>query len=285
MVIKKKAEPPRREPILVVGGTSKTGELIVIKLLQLKQPVRLLVEDVHEAKRMFESLRIGGYLELRRGNMFDPKTVKEVVKNVKALIFAEAARKSSHHDSSSPRNVDYIAVQLFAKYAHDAGVQKFVLLSQTGDTRNPFQFNLFANASVSKLHWILKGENEVRKIYRDRNYTIIRPLRIKDDCSCAYPHDEGTPCSTSSTTTTSSSSSSSTSKTPTNTNSTNAAADSVASSNNNNPTARTSISPRNVVHPINISKEVTYEFSQGDRLVTGHITREQIAGNDLMRVD
>ena len=154
-------------PILVAGATGGVGRLVVSKLLQRGQPVRIVVRDAKKARALF-----GDGLEIFSGDVRQPATLAPAMDGVSVVICAIGSR--SPLGSNTPQRVDFEGVRNLAQAAAAAQVGRFILVSSISATKPNHPFNAFGKI----LTWKFEGEQALRRC--GVPYTIVRPGGLTD---------------------------------------------------------------------------------------------------------
>lgn len=149
--------------VLVVGGTGRTGRLVVQELRARGIPARLFVRDEAKARLI---LGDGEYVQ---GDALTAD-LAPIMQGVRAVI---SALGSSEPDGL--RNVDLPATTRLAKAAREAGVSQFVLCSTIGAVPTPNVPEYLLKAFAPK------GEAEAAVRASGLSFSIIRPGRLVDE--------------------------------------------------------------------------------------------------------
>jgi uncharacterized protein YbjT (DUF2867 family) len=150
------------QPILVAGGTGRTGRIIVQKLLALGQQPRVLVRDPAAARNL-----LGDKPLLFQGDVRDPATLAPAVEGCPTLISAIGSR--SPVGPNCPKRVDYAGVAHLVDAALAADIKRFILISSIAVTQPDHPMNRFGKV----LHWKREGERHLET--SGLAYTILRP--------------------------------------------------------------------------------------------------------------
>lgn len=149
--------------VLVAGATGLTGQQVVNHLRQEGYRVVALARDSAKARE-----QLGSDVEVRQGDVKEPRTLTAAMSGVDAVISSIGARGREGPDR--PEKVDYEGVRNLVDAAAAAKVQQFVLVSSRGVTQEDNPLNrMFGNVLI----WKLKGENYLRG--SGVAYTIVRP--------------------------------------------------------------------------------------------------------------
>ncbi|EAT59546.1 SDR family oxidoreductase [Chlorobium ferrooxidans] len=157
--------------VLVAGGTGRTGQWVVKRLLHYGVPVRVFCRDRDKAVSLF-----GDRVECVSGVIQSATDIAVAVKGCSAVI--SALGSGSYSGESSPAEVDRDGVMRLVDEAANAGVKHFALVSSMAVTKWYHPLNLFAGVLLKK--W--EAEEHVRKVFSgsDRSFTIVRPGGLKD---------------------------------------------------------------------------------------------------------
>ena len=155
------------EKILVVGGTGRTGQIIVRKLLEAGFHPHLLIRDIPKAEALF-----GAAVTLHQADVRDVETLIQPLQGVDVLI--SAVGTCAPVGENCPKRVDYEGVANLVRAAQETGVRRFILISSIAVTHPEHPLNRYGKI----LDWKLKGENTLRESGLD--YTIIRPGGLTD---------------------------------------------------------------------------------------------------------
>lgn len=146
--------------ILVTGATGFVGRHLVQALVAGGYPVRCLVRDPGSARA---GLPQG--VELVKGNINDPKTLREACAEVEGIVHLVAIIREQ--DGSTFEKVNVEGTINLVVEAGQAGVRRFIHLSAMGVRNSPeYRYN------YSK--WL--GEESVKQ--SDLEWTILRPSLI-----------------------------------------------------------------------------------------------------------
>jgi uncharacterized protein YbjT (DUF2867 family) len=162
------APPASRQVVLVAGATGSIGRHVVQLLLARGQPVRGLTRKPEAARLEVPAVEWVG------GDLREPETLVAAVQGVDLIVFAAGSR-SWEDPTNTPEKVDFGGVAALADLGLAAGVERLVLISSAGVTRE------WPNASAhlqDVLKWKGKAEEHVRS--SGIAYTILRPYGIDD---------------------------------------------------------------------------------------------------------
>ncbi len=155
-------------PILVLGGTGRTGRHVVQKLIARGDDVLVLSRTVGRAREI-----LGDEPELIAGDATVPETLPAAFEGVDYCICTIGS--AVVEGQQTPEDVDYQGVVNAVDAAKEAGVKHFVLLSSMAVTHDEHPLNQYGNV----LKWKLKGENHLRD--SGLTYTVVRPGGLTDD--------------------------------------------------------------------------------------------------------
>lgn len=155
------------EKIMVAGGTGRTGQIIVRKLIYNGFHPHLLIRDVPKAEALF-----GAAVTLHEADVRDVETLLAPLQGVDALI--SAVGTCTPVGGNCPKRVDYEGITNLVLAAQRTGVRRFILISSIAVTHSEHPLNRFGKI----LDWKLKGEGSLRQSGLD--YAIIRPGGLID---------------------------------------------------------------------------------------------------------
>lgn len=153
--------------ILIIGGTGRTGRIIVNQLMANGITPNLLVRDPSKAEALF-----GEGLTYYVGDVRDYESLLPPMKGVKAVI--SAVGSCTPVGKNCPKRVDYEGVVNMVRAAQAMEVKRFILISSIAVTQPEHPLNRFGKI----LNWKLKGEEALRQ--SGLEYTIVRPGCLKD---------------------------------------------------------------------------------------------------------
>lgn len=153
--------------ILIVGGTGRTGRIIVNQLMAKGIYPHLLVRDPSMAEALFSE-----GLTYDVGDVRDYESLLTPMKGMEAVI--SAVGSCTPVGKNCPKRVDYQGVCNMVKAAQAMQVKLFILISSIAVTQPEHPLNRFGKI----LNWKLKGEDVLRQSGLD--YTIVRPGCLKD---------------------------------------------------------------------------------------------------------
>ncbi|MCG8348601.1 MAG: SDR family oxidoreductase [Chloroflexales bacterium] len=136
------------QPILVVGGTGRTGRHVVWKLLERGYGVRVLTRDTQQARRLFHS-----EIEYVQGNVGAPETLVDAVRGARTIITAAYGGNRER-----PEIVDYQGTRNLLELAKAEGVHPFIFTSTIYVTRPDH----YLNADGQILTWKGRAEALIR---------------------------------------------------------------------------------------------------------------------------
>lgn len=157
--------------VLVAGGTGKTGQWVVNRLIHYGIPARVFSRDRQKAFGLF-----GDNVEIVTGKIQSAEDAANAVKGCDAVI--SALGSSGYSGESSPDEVDRDGVKRLVDEAAKAGVKHFGLVSSMAVTKWYHPLNLFAGVLSKKF----EAEEHLRSVFSGagRSYTIVRPGGLKD---------------------------------------------------------------------------------------------------------
>lgn len=151
---------------LVIGGAGHTGRLIVQKLVQQGQSVRVLTRDAASARSRFDR-----QVEIIKGDITQAATVAEAMRDVTAcVLIVESANSDAAPDG--PKQVHYEGTRHALAAARPA--THIVLVTQIYVTR-PDRYPEVRTV----IHWRNMAEQAVRA--SGRPYTIVRPSWLTNE--------------------------------------------------------------------------------------------------------
>jgi uncharacterized protein YbjT (DUF2867 family) len=156
------ALPEGRTIIVLIGGTGLLGSEIAPLLAARGEPVRALVRSGQGTGH----LRQLGF-ELEPGDMRDGRTLRRVLREVRAVI--SAAQGSPDSRDRSHARVDGAGNQALIDAARAAGVEHFVFVSA-----------LKADQAPGVPHLAFKHAAELRLRASGMGYTILRPSSLQE---------------------------------------------------------------------------------------------------------
>lgn len=155
------------EKILVAGGTGRTGQIIVRKLIAKGIRPHLIVRDPSQAEVLF-----GEQVTCHLGDVRDLETLLNPMRGFEAVI--SAIGTSTPVGVNCPKRVDYEGVANLVRAAQLNQVKRFVLISSIAVTHPEHPLNRFGRI----LDWKRKGEDALRQSGMD--YAIVRPGGLTD---------------------------------------------------------------------------------------------------------
>lgn len=156
------------EKILVAGGTGRTGQIIVSKLVANGVHPHVLVRDIAKAEALF-----GEEVILHVGNVRNPDTLIQALQGINSLICAVGT--CTPVGENCPKHVDYEGVANLVKATQWSGVKRFILISSIAVTHPEHPLNRFGKI----LDWKRRSEEVLRQSRLD--YIIIRPGGLIDE--------------------------------------------------------------------------------------------------------
>lgn len=124
--------------VLITGGGGYVGSLLVPTLLRQGYVVRVLDWFIY-APDIFSSFALNPHLELIRGDIRDPFTVKKSVEQVDAIIHLAAISDDPSCELAPEltQQVNVDALSFLIEAAQQAGVQRFIFSSSASVYGNP----------------------------------------------------------------------------------------------------------------------------------------------------
>lgn len=154
--------------ILVAGATGQTGRHIVRQLIERNVPVKALVRDIAQAKKILPPAA-----ELIVGDVLKPATFEPSLADCNVLICATGASPSL--DPTGPYQIDYQGTKNLVDAAKAKGIEHFVLVSSLCVSKFFHPLNLFWLI----LYWKKQAESYIQS--SGLTYTIVRPGGLKNE--------------------------------------------------------------------------------------------------------
>lgn len=155
------------EKILVAGGTGRTGQIIVRKLIKKGICPHLIVRDSTKVDSLF-----GEDVTWHLGDVRTLETLLEPMQGIEAVI--SAIGTSTPVGGNCPKRVDFEGVANLIKAAQLSSVKRFILISSIAVTHPEHPLNRFGRI----LDWKRMSEEALRQSGLD--YAIIRPGGLTD---------------------------------------------------------------------------------------------------------
>ena len=150
--------------VVVVGGSGRTGQLVIRQLTEMGVQVRATTRDVEAARD-----DIGADYDWVAAEASDTEALAAAIDGATYVV-------SAIGNSKDPENVDYKGVANAVDAAKAANVKRFVLISSGGVTHGPEHF---LNRTFNNLlEWKFKGEEHLRSSGLD--YAVVRPNGLLD---------------------------------------------------------------------------------------------------------
>ena len=155
--------------VAVVGGTGRTGRLMVRRLLDQGEQVRVVSRDVRRARG-----RLPGRVELYPADVREADSLLPALAGCSAVIYC-VEPGTADVGPERPETTMHLGVRHALAAATAVGDQPhFVLVSQIHSTHRVHPLNAFGRM----LDWRRAGEEEVR--YSGLPYTVVRPGWLTD---------------------------------------------------------------------------------------------------------
>jgi NADH dehydrogenase len=116
--------------ILVTGGAGFVGNNVVEKLVQQGKPVKAMVRPGSADKVKLRLSKFGDKISVVEGDVRDRKTLPRLMEGVSAVVHTVAI--SMEKGDATYDEVNYQGTINVVDAAEDAGVQRFVFISQNG---------------------------------------------------------------------------------------------------------------------------------------------------------
>ncbi|TQF04887.1 NAD-dependent epimerase/dehydratase family protein [Kitasatospora acidiphila] len=154
-------------PIAVIGGNGRIGRLVVDKLLDRGERVRVLGRGPRAARR-------AGEVEYFRADVRDPGTLAAPLAGLSALVFSVEPGTSDSGPDSPEATMHRGVLSALAAATADGSRPHVALVSQIYVTRKSHSMNSYGRL----LDWRLAGEDAVRG--SGLPYTVVRPSWLTD---------------------------------------------------------------------------------------------------------
>ena len=154
--------------VLVAGATGQTGRHIVKQLVERNVPVKALVRDIEQAKKILPPT-----VELIGGDVLKPATFEPSLSDCNVLICATGASPSL--DPTGPYQIDYQGTKNLVDAAKAKGIEHFILVSSLCVSKFFHPLNLFWLI----LYWKKQAESYIQS--SGMTYTIVRPGGLKNE--------------------------------------------------------------------------------------------------------
>ena len=167
----------RKGPIIVIGANGRTGsECVGACLAQGIDVVATSRSGVYTGQRASPSLKTSVC------DVTVPETIQSTVKQSSAVIFAASASKAG----GTPAAVDNVGLVNVAKACIENKVPSLVIVSSGGVSKPDSPVYKFLNIFGHIMEEKIKGEDEVRSLYRGIDmstctYTVIRPGGLTEE--------------------------------------------------------------------------------------------------------
>lgn len=157
--------------IAVIGGTGRTGRLLVEQALAAGHTVRILARDSSKASGL------KGRVEIKQGEVLDPGVVKALIGGVDAVVCLLGAPQTK------PGTIMSEGTRNIVRAMKATGVRRLILVSSdgAGETRSELPLTLRLGSFFVKEFMAEKEAQE--KIVRasDLDWTIVRPGQLTDN--------------------------------------------------------------------------------------------------------
>ncbi len=160
--------------VLVVGATGRTGLWVVKRLQSHHIKYHLFVRSTAKAIELFGPEIID---KLTVGSVENPEEIKAALSHADAVI-CTIGGKVTDPEAPPPSAIDRDGVKRLATLAKEHGIKKFILISSLAVTKPEHPMNKYGQVLTMKL----EGENELRKLYSEAeySYTVLRPGGLID---------------------------------------------------------------------------------------------------------
>jgi uncharacterized protein YbjT (DUF2867 family) len=156
------------QPILVIGGTRGTGQLIAQRLRGLGAPVRVLARDPGHALQGFPAP-----VEVVRGDLTEPATLLPALTGASHLVFTAGCRSGRPAGQARIRATEYQGVLNTLDAMRRTGFAgRFLYMTASGVARRSLAAVLLNLYKGNTLVWRLQAETAIRA--SGVAYTIIR---------------------------------------------------------------------------------------------------------------
>jgi uncharacterized protein YbjT (DUF2867 family) len=156
------------QPILVIGGTRGTGLLIVRRLRQQGNAVRVLACDPARAATLFEQS-----VEIIEGDLTKAETLPAAIGGARQMIFTAGCRSGYPVREARVKAVEYEGVRHTLAVARGVGFAgRFLYMTSSGVESPSFAARCLNLWKGNTLVWRRRVEDEIRA--SGLAYTIIR---------------------------------------------------------------------------------------------------------------
>lgn len=157
-------------PVTVIGGTGRTGRLVVSSLRRQGADVRVVSRDARHAARVLPA-----DVRVFNGDIREPGTITDPLRDAAGVVISvEPGTANSGPDR--PETTMYQGVRNVVRICLSwLGRPHLVLISQIYVTRENHPMNRYGKL----LDWRLRGEDAIRR--SGLSYTIIRPGWLTDE--------------------------------------------------------------------------------------------------------
>jgi NADH dehydrogenase len=149
--------------VLVTGGAGFVGNNVIDLLVKRGQPVRAMVNSMEKAQKRLG--KYGSNVEIVQGNVTDRNALPRLMKGVSAVVHTVAI--SMEKGGQTYEEVNFQGTVNLVDAAHDAGISRFINISQNG-----------ADASLPYRFLASKGKAQNYVAASSLKWTAIRPSAI-----------------------------------------------------------------------------------------------------------
>lgn len=153
----------------VAGATGETGRRIVQELVNREIPVRALVRDLEQARKILPATGV----ELVLGDLLNQGSITAAIADSTVLLCATGAKPS--FDPTGPYKVDLEGTKNLVDAAKTKGIEHFIFVSSLCTSQLFHPLNLFWLILV----WKKQAEEYIQK--SGLAYTIVRPGGLKNE--------------------------------------------------------------------------------------------------------
>jgi uncharacterized protein YbjT (DUF2867 family) len=149
--------------ILITGAAGFVGNNTVRRLVETGKPVRAMVQNVDKAKKRLAD--VADKIEIIRGDVNDRESLTPLMQDITTVVHLVAI--ALERGGMSYEKVNYRGTVNIVDAAKEAGVQRFIYMSQNGaDSSSPYRF--------------LKSKGQAHDYVSQHaaNWTSLRPSAI-----------------------------------------------------------------------------------------------------------